>query len=133
MRTSHLTTFLIKPVGPSHSGWPVFLYRWLAKARDAPVPHVATHCTVRTYDYLGFFSFYLMLGLDNADNSSIMGDMTTQWMILRRWAGDGHLGSFVGWQPACQLTFDTRAEAEEHKTTLEPDFPDREFKVIEQK
>jgi hypothetical protein len=72
-----------------------------------------------------------MLGLDNADNSSIMGDMTTQWIVLRRWRLNEF--SFHPWQPACQITFDTRAEAEEHKTTLEPDFPDREFKVIEQK
>jgi hypothetical protein len=59
------------------------------------------------------------------------------WIILRRWAalmdgaGDGILSAFP-WQPACQVTFDTRSAAEAHLRTLEPDFPGREFKVVKQ-
>ena len=46
-------------------------------------------------------------------------------------AGDGILSAFP-WQPACQVTFNTKAEAEAHMADLEPDFPGREFKVCRQ-
>ena len=61
------------------------------------------------------------------------------WMIMRRWpalmdgAGDGILSAFAPWQPACQVTFATEAEAEAHMIDLEPDFPGREFKVVNMK
>ena len=54
------------------------------------------------------------------------------WIILRRWAAVDGGAAFnpSPWQPACQVTFDTKNDAEEHMTDLEPDFPGREFKVV---
>ena len=69
------------------------------------------------------------------DIYSIMGNMATQWIVLRRWERDSVLISALGfppWQPACQIAFDTQAEATAHMLDLVPDFPGREFKVVEQ-
>ena len=59
-----------------------------------------------------------------------MHDDGVQWIVMRRWppVRDNLFG--MPWQPACQLTFDTQAEAEAHMAELEPDSPSREFKVV---
>ena len=59
-----------------------------------------------------------------------MGDMDTQWIILKRWNNDGWTSP---WQPACQIMFDTQEQAEARKLELEFVGPGREFKVVEQK
>ena len=70
------------------------------------------------------------LGLHYVDKYSIMGNMTTQWVILKRWNNDGWTSP---WQPACQIMFDTQEQAEARKLELEFVGPGREFKVVEQK
>jgi hypothetical protein len=60
--------------------------------------------------------------------------MTAKWIVLRRWgSGVWRSAAEKNWQPACQLTFDTQEAATAHMLDLVPDFPGREFKVVEQK